>query len=219
MTHAAIGEQGPVARIVAPAENELVGVELGGVEHGSGDDEAVAVVLFRDDLLPVITVVADPLARLIRAALAGDERGALCRDPEPQRLELRDRIAVVDAERQGLRGEIGRCRHELCDIAVSERHRARNAIDVGVRVGVREAVDLRVTAGVQVERDALAGAEEVAVGVVAVEDEGLGLGIADAAAELGGRTFLDLELDIDEIRRTRHRLGLGLHLLDERQPL
>ena len=84
---------------------------------------------------------------------------------------------------------------------------------------MRETVDLRITARVQVERDALARAEEVAVGVVAVEDEGLRLGIADSAAELGGRSFLDLELDIDEIRRARHRLGLGLNLLDERQSL
>jgi hypothetical protein len=84
---------------------------------------------------------------------------------------------------------------------------------------VRQAVDLREPTRVQVDRDALAGAHEIAVGVVAVQDERLRLRIADAATQLRGRSFLDLELDVDQVGRARHRLRFRFDPLDVGQAL
>ena len=84
---------------------------------------------------------------------------------------------------------------------------------------MRDAVHLGIPTGVQVDRDTLARAHEITVGVIAVEDERLRLGVADATAELRRGAFLDLELHIDEVGRTRDGGVLGFHLLDVRQAL
>ena len=90
---------------------------------------------------------------------------------------------------------------------------------VRVRIGVREAEDLAVLAGVDFGRDAIARAHEVAVHEAAVQQERLRFGVADAAAELARQAFLDLVVDVDEVGRARHRVRLDLDLLDERQAL
>ena len=53
----------------------------------------------------------------------------------------------------------------------------------------------------------------------AVQQDRLRLRIADAAAELPGQAFLDLEVDVHEVRRAGHRGRLDVDLLDEGQPL
>src|SRR5205085_5236457 len=82
--------------------------------------------------------------------------------------------------------------HELRHVAVGERDGALQVVDVGVRVGVRDAVYLLEGATVQVDGDALTRAEEVGVRVAAVQHELVGLGVTDAAGELRGRAHLDL---------------------------
>ena len=82
-----------------------------------------------------------------------------------------------------------------------------------------EAVHLRVLTGVDFRLHALAGAEEVRVGEVAVEDEALRGGVAEATTELPRQTLLQREVHVDEVRRALHRFILEFHLLDERQTL
>src|ERR1700722_1754247 len=84
---------------------------------------------------------------------------------------------------------------------------------------MRYHIALAVLAGVDLQRDAIAGTHEVAVDEIAVQAEFLRFGVADAAAELPGQAFLDVEIHVDEIRAARDRLVLDLPLLDIRQPL
>ncbi len=80
---------------------------------------------------------------------------------------------------------------------------------------MREAVGLLVLGGADVQRHAVAGSHEVGVHEVAADDGAVGLRITDAAAELSGQTFLDLEIHVDQVGRARHRIGLGFDFLDE----
>ena len=51
--------------------------------------------------------------------------------------------------------------------------------------------------------DAIAGAEEIGMHEVAVQEETLRSRIADAAAELTRQTLIDVKVDVHEIRRAR----------------
>ncbi len=104
--------------------------------------------------------------------------------PKRRYMVLGDRIRPGGPEAEGLRGEVRRGGDELRHVAVGERVRALQVVDSGVRVGVLDAVDLAEGAAVQLDGDALAGAEEVGIRVAAVQLELVGLGVADAAAEL-----------------------------------
>ncbi len=100
------------------------------------------------------------------------------------------------------------------DVAVGNGTGARHAVDGRIRIRMREQVALAVLARVDLECDAIARSHEVAVHEIAVQAELLGFGIADAAAELSGQPFLDVVIDVHQIRAARNRLGFEFHLLD-----
>ena len=125
----------------------------------------------------------------------------------------------MNRARDLLGGKRRRCRDELSDIAKRYRRRARDAIDGGVGIRVREGVALAVLAGIDLQGDAIPRAKEVAVHEVAVQAEFLGFRIADAAAELTRQSFLDVEVDIHQIGAACHRLVFELDFLNVRQTL
>src|SRR5690606_37766447 len=110
-------------------------------------------------------------------------------------------------------------RCELGYVAVVDRHRAPYAVHGDVRVGVRQAVELGVAAGVEVQRNAIAGPKEVRVHNTAVQNDLLRLGITDAATELSWHPVFDREVDVDQVRTAGHGDVLHFDILDEGQPL
>src|SRR6185436_16406933 len=217
---AAVGKDSAVARVEAPAEVELVSIEL------AADDfelERVGARAVADDLAASdfrIAVVAYPVDRLHgAAALGGHELGALRRDADADVLELGDRPVVVEAEGHRLGVEVRSRRGELRDVAIAERDRPLHFVDRRVAIGVREVERLRIAAGVDFGGDAVAGAHEIRVHEVALQDHRLRLGVTDAAAELTRQAFLDVEVDVDQVGRAGHLVGLDFDLLDERQAL
>ncbi len=90
---------------------------------------------------------------------------------------------------------------------------------IRVRISVRDAVDRAVLSRTDVRLHAIARAEKIGVHEVAVQKKPLRTRIADAAAELPGKSLIDVEIDVDEVRRPGHRVGVDLHLLDVGQAL
>ena len=167
-----------------------------------------------------MTILLHPLLRLQRAAqLVGEQLRAVEGGAGADVHGLGDRVRPGGPEAQGARGEGRRGRHELRHVAVGDRDGALQVVDVGVRVGVRDAVYLLEGATVQVDGDALTRAEEVGVRVAAVQHELVGLGVTDAAGELRRRALLDLVVHVHQVRGSRHRRGLEIHALDVRQAL
>ncbi len=116
MPGAPVGKQRAVEGVVAPSE-----VQLRGLEAGLGKRQR-AVERVVDGAGARITVVFHPVGRLLRAAAAvREELRALQRGAETDRLELRDRVTIIETRRDGLRTEIGRRGHELRDVAVGQR--------------------------------------------------------------------------------------------------
>ena len=195
MLHAAVGEDRAVAGVEVPAADQLVGVELG-AEQDRLDDRrsssgSIAGISRSITLRVRVAVVAHPGDRFRRAARGiDDEVRALRDDAEAQALVLADRVAVLERPGHRLGRKVRRRRDELRDVAVLQRRGARHAVDRGVRVRVREAVLLRVAAGDELQRDALARAHEVRVHEAAVQHERLRLRVADAAAELARQSLL-----------------------------
>jgi hypothetical protein len=81
---------------------------------------------------------------------------------------------------------------------------------------VSNAEDLPVSAAVDVDRQPVAGPEQIAVDEIPVEQERLPLRVAHAAAQLRRGAFFDRHVDVDQIRSTFDAPGLGLHLFDVR---
>ena len=72
----------------------------------------------------------DPVDGLLGAAAAiGEELGALERDAEADRLELGQRVTVIEARADRLRAEVRRGRDELRDVAIGQRERPGQVVD------------------------------------------------------------------------------------------
>ena len=205
--HAGAGrrKQRSVARVVLPSGDEIQALDLRADE--------VLIDLER------VAVLSHPLQCLLRAERTRQQLGILICETERQPLEVRDRVTPIHAGGEGLRRKIRSHRRELRDVLIGKRHRARDAVDVAVRVGEVDVVDLLILAAAQLERHATPRAHEVRVNEVAAERNAERLGEAEAAAELPRQPFLDLEVDVDQIRTARHRRRLRLDLFDVGQLL
>src|SRR5690606_29436532 len=95
--------------------------------------------------------------------------------------------------------------NELRHVPKGRGHGSRYAVLRDVRVGMHEAIDRAVPSRVDVRLDAIPRTEEIRMDEIQVQHHALQAGVAHAAAEAARQSFLDVELDIDEILRARDR--------------
>jgi hypothetical protein len=156
---------------------------------------------------------------LLHRTDAGGDVRAIDTEAQPQALRLADRVAKADRGADRVRRV---ARHvDLFEIgrAIEHREAAADAVLGEIGIDVVEAVQVLVLARVEPDADLFAGTEEVVLLQVGAKDQPCVLGVTDAGTDAARGLLLDRVLHVDHVVSAGHLDVLGLHFLEEAQPL
>ena len=175
--------------------------------------ETVAVI----QRVPVIEM--DVIQDFLRGAITALDVGIVVIEVEAQTVEFAQRYAKVASDLAGIRGVIGQIDDVGIGLAVGDIETAADAVQRGVGIEIAELVDRVDLAVVEVEGHPLAGAEDVVLRHVGVEDDALQLRVTDAGHDVAGGFLGDVVVDVDLVRGAGYGGRFHIDLLEVTQPL
>src|SRR5690606_1800552 len=156
-----------------------------------------------------------------RGAVQGGDLVAVDAQRELDRVGLGQRDAhdhLAGDHRVVVLGQVGIAAGVL-QVAVGEVVAEADPVvgEVGVGVGEGEVAGIAVV--LHLQREAVAGAEEVVLHQLDAGDQAVRLLVAQAEGELAGVAFLDVDHHVDQVGRAGHFRRLDVHRLEEAEPL